>query len=194
MDWLQSSLGLFTSYTEAESLAASALSSRLEEEEDPCYLVPAFSGLLCPHWREDARGLIAGFDAGCSRGDLVAAAYRASAYQTQEVLEAAAKACGASSTPCRSISVDGGLAQSGVLLQSLADITAASVIRPCNSEVMTALGAAVSTALAAQIEPSGLLKARGQACEVQPKASPEMRAKCVHGWRKAVERSLGWQK
>lgn len=91
---------------------------------DACYLVPAFSGLFCPYWREDARGMIAGFGEGCTRGDVIAAGYRASAYQTQEVLLAACEGeNGEVIRPPRVISVDGGLTRSPVLMRSLADIT-----------------------------------------------------------------------
>lgn len=93
---------------------------------DACYLVPAFTGLFCPYWREDARGVIAGFGEGCCRGDVIAAGIRSSAYQTNEVIHAACQASsdtGASRKAPRVISVDGGLTKSLVLLQSLADIT-----------------------------------------------------------------------
>lgn len=125
MDWLQHNLGLFTSYREAEFLAQSSLvlRSKNSNNHDACYVVPAFSGLLCPHWREEARAVIVTTGAGVNvtRGDVIAAGYRSSAYQTQDVIEAAVEEGQQSPPVC--ISVDGGLTNSRVLLQSLADIT-----------------------------------------------------------------------
>lgn len=127
MDWLKNSLQLFSNHKEAERLAQeSAIQrTRLGGGPDACYLVPAFTGLLCPHWRETARGVVVGLDEGCTRGDLIAAGFRASAYQTREVIEAASTMSPGDTAippPCI-ISVDGGLTKSCFLMQSLADIT-----------------------------------------------------------------------
>ncbi|BHF78694.1 hypothetical protein SprV_0602180700 [Sparganum proliferum] len=175
MDWLRKSLELYSDHGKGDRLALRALQKthgslstddgQLAQTDtlDACYLVPAFSGLFCPYWREDARGVIAGFGEGCTRGDVIAAGYRSSAYQTQEVILAALEASGSDGDkrrPPRVISVDGGLTKSPVLMQSLADITGAKVVRPNKSEVMTALGAAVAAAISVGIDPTHLLSIR----------------------------------
>ncbi|MCF8040394.1 MAG: glycerol kinase GlpK, partial [Desulfohalobiaceae bacterium] len=54
VQWLRDNLGLIRDAGEVESLAA-----QVEDTAD-VYVVPAFSGLLAPYWRPDARGVITG--------------------------------------------------------------------------------------------------------------------------------------
>lgn len=213
MDWLRCKLELYTDHAIGDELAKKALleqhgpirrkqSGQLADLKtmDACYLVPAFSGLFCPYWREDARGVIVGLDENCTRGDLIAAGYRASAYQTQEVLEAAREMNdGTKRRPPRVISVDGGLTKSSVLMQSLADITGSTIIRPNKSDVMTALGAAVAAAIAVGIDPTDLVSIRkhegGEEEEntFRPKISSKTRHLWMKGYHNAVKRSFNWQ-
>ncbi|KAL5966300.1 Glycerol kinase [Taenia solium] len=213
MDWLRYKLELYTDHATGDELAKKALleqhgpiqkakSGQLANLKtlDACYLVPAFSGLFCPYWREDARGVIAGLNEKCTRGDLIAAGYRASAYQTQEVLEAARETNdGTKRKPPRVISVDGGLTKSSVLMQSLADITGSTIIRPNKSDVMTALGAAVAAAMAVGIDPTDLVSIRkhegGGEKEntFRPVVSPRTRHLWMKGYQNAVKRSFNWQ-
>ena len=51
------------------------------------YIVPAFSGLFAPHWRFDARGIIAGLTQFANDGHIARAALEAAAYQTRDVVE-----------------------------------------------------------------------------------------------------------
>ena len=44
--------------------------------------MPAFSGLFAPHWRSDARGVIAGLTAYIGKGHLARAVLEATAWQT----------------------------------------------------------------------------------------------------------------
>ncbi len=75
VQWFRDNIGLIGSAPEIETLALTV------EDNGGCYFVPAFSGLFAPHWRSDARGVIAGPDrlhqqgpprAGGARGDRVA--------------------------------------------------------------------------------------------------------------------------
>ena len=45
------------------------------------YFVPAFSGLLAPHWREDARGIIVGLTSFTTKAHIVRAMLEAIAWQ-----------------------------------------------------------------------------------------------------------------
>nr|CDS28752.1 glycerol kinase [Hymenolepis microstoma] len=213
MDWLRYKLELYTDHAVGDEMARKALLKQHGEIKpkksgepvtlstlDACYLVPAFSGLFCPYWREDARGIIAGFDEGCTSGDIVAAGYRSSAYQTQDVLLTALETdSGEKRRPPRVISVDGGLTKSPILMQSLADITGSTIIRPNNSDVMTALGAAVAAAISVGIDPTDLLSIRKHDGEndakntYKPMVSPDTRNLWMKGYRNAVNRSFGWE-
>ncbi|VEL14872.1 unnamed protein product [Protopolystoma xenopodis] len=57
-----------------------------KSEVDACYLVPAFSGLFCPYWREDARGALVGLTSFIGRTHILLAGLRASAYQVDDLL------------------------------------------------------------------------------------------------------------
>lgn len=213
MDWLRYKLELYKDHAVGDQLAQEALIKQHGQIKpgkggnlanlttmDACYLVPAFSGLFCPYWREDARGVIAGFDEGCTRGDIIAAGYRSSAYQTREVLQAACESeSGEKRPPPRVISVDGGLTKSPVLMQSLADITGSTIIRPNNSDVMTALGAAVAAAISVGIDPTNLLSIRKHAGgddeknTYRPMVTEQTRDLWMRGYTNAVKRSFNWQ-
>lgn len=52
--WLRDNLGLIHSVEEIEDLAKSV------DDTSGVYFIPAFSGLLAPYWRDDARGVIVG--------------------------------------------------------------------------------------------------------------------------------------
>ena len=60
--------------------------------------MPAFSGLFAPHWRSDARGVIAGLTGYITKGHLARAVLEATAWQTREVVDAMNADCAAS--PC----------------------------------------------------------------------------------------------
>ncbi|TGZ71283.1 hypothetical protein CRM22_002735 [Opisthorchis felineus] len=204
INWLKSKMKMFTDYKELESLAQRAYEKTEENGSDPCYLVPAFSGLFCPWWQENARAVLAGLTADVENSDMILAAIRSSVYQTYDVLRVATLASGgtrsgATLTKPREIVVDGGLANSSVLMQSLADILDMIVRRHNHSEMMTALGAAVAAALAVQIDPAGLLKLRlhplsesGIKHSFSSKLSPHARQVMLTGWHAAVGRSLSW--
>lgn len=132
MRWLKTKLDVFKDDAECEKLSASVYRKQRFNEPDPCYLVPAFSGLFCPWWQESARCVICGITANVDKSDLVYAGLRSSVYQTYDVLFVATLA--KANNKCNSIVplmalkkpneiiVDGGMSNSDILMQSLADI------------------------------------------------------------------------
>jgi len=79
--WLQDNLGLITSPQELNALAASV------PDSGGMYFVPAFSGLLSPYWRDDARGVMVGMTRFINKAHICRATLESSAYQTMDVLE-----------------------------------------------------------------------------------------------------------
>src|SRR5678815_4539875 len=65
-----------------DSLAASV------DDTGGAVIVPAFSGLFAPHWRSDARGVIAGLTSYVTKAHLARAALEATAWQVREVVDA----------------------------------------------------------------------------------------------------------
>ena len=96
MQWFRDNLGLIGSAPEIETLALTV------EDNGGCYFVPAFSGLFAPHWRSDARGVIAGTDRLHQQGHLARAVLEATAWQTREVVEAMNTDYGSSCRNCAS--------------------------------------------------------------------------------------------
>ena len=82
VQWLRDNLGLISAAYEVEELASTVA------DNGDVYFVPAFNGLFAPHWRADARGVIAGLTRYAERGHIARAVLEAVAYQTRDVLEA----------------------------------------------------------------------------------------------------------
>ena len=62
VQWLRDNLGIIDSSASVQALAASV------EDNGDVYVVPAFSGLYAPHWRQDARGVITGLTRYANKG------------------------------------------------------------------------------------------------------------------------------
>ena len=89
--------------------------------------------------------------------------------------------------------VDGGVAQSDVLLQLQADCAGIEVARPADVET-TALGAAVAAGLGSGVFSSleAVPGAAGGTTRFAPVISSEARAAKLESWRAAVEATYGW--
>jgi glycerol kinase len=184
VQWLRDSLGMIAKSSEVETLA------RTVEDNGDVYFVPAFSGLYAPHWKESARGVIAGLTRYANKGHLARAVLEATAFQTREVVEAMEKDARIS---LASLRVDGGMVANELLMQFQADILNREVVRPVIQET-TALGAAYAAGLAVDFFP-GLEKLRAN-WAMDRKWEPSMEEGCrermYRQWKKAVARSLDW--
>ena len=184
VQWLRDNLGLIQSAPEVEALARSV------DDNGGIYFVPAFSGLFAPHWRSDARGVIAGLTRHTNRGHLARAALEATAYQTREVLDAMEKDSG---VRLSSLKVDGGMVYNELLMQFQTDILGVPVVRPKIAET-TSLGAAYAAGLAVGFW-SDLEQLRAH-WQVDQTWEPEMdrteSEKLYRGWQKAVQRTFDW--
>jgi glycerol kinase len=179
--WLRDELGLLGTAAESETLARSV------EDNGGVHIVPAHSGLGAPHWRADARGLIAGLSLSTGRAQIVRAALEAMAHQTDDLMHAFA----ADGAPWEVLRIDGGMASNDWLAQDLADVLDLPVERPSNVET-TALGAAMLAGIGSGLF-SGLDEAatmRGSVERFCPAMAGEMRARRLGGWRAALAAAL----
>jgi glycerol kinase len=153
-------------------------------------MVPAFSGLYAPYWREDARGVIAGLTRFAHRGHLARAALEATAYQTRDVIEAMAQDSG---IPITELRADGGMVGNELLMQFQADLLNVPVVRPKVSET-TALGAAYAAGLATRFWSGTEELAANWRIDRRwrPAMAADARAALYASWKKAVARSFGW--
>eukprot|EP01147_Barroeca_monosierra_P009976 gene9976-2151_t len=177
--WLRDNLGIISNAAEVESLAKQVDSSH------GVYFVPAFSGLLAPHWRYDARGIIIGLTQYSTKAHIARATLEAVSYQTREVLEAMAKDCGCAITSLR---VDGGMTANKLLMQIQADVLGVNVLRPANIET-TSWGAALAAGLYLEWP---LSDEHARATTFYPEAPIDERDEKYEFWKRAVARSIGW--
>ncbi len=184
VQWFRDQLGAIDSASEIEALAASV------DDNGGCYFVPAFSGLFAPHWRSDARGVIAGLTGYVTKAHLARAILEASAWQTRELVDAMVADTG---IELHELRVDGGMTANSLLLQLLADALDVEVVRPRVVET-TCLGAAYAAGLAVGFWPDvDALRANWQVeATWKPAVAPERRESEYGQWKKAVERTLGW--
>lgn len=136
--WLRDNLGLIQKNSEISGLATSV------ESSGGVYMVPAFSGLLSPYWRSDARGILVGLTLQTTKAHVARAVLEATAYQAKDVTRAMEKDCG---IKLKDLRVDGGLCASDFLMQFQADQLQVPVKRPAVLEA-TALGAGLAAGLA----------------------------------------------
>lgn len=186
IEWLKESLELIKSAEEAEPLAESLPTN------EGVYLVPAFVGLGAPYWDQYARGTIVGITRGTKRAHLARSALEAIGYFTKDVLDEMERDSG---IDVREIRVDGGAAKNDFLMKFQSDISGDRVIRPKVLET-TALGAAYLSGLAIDYwENMGELTDMWKKDREYEPDMEEGERKMLHsGWKRAVEKSLGWAK
>jgi glycerol kinase len=185
IQWLRDGLQIIESAAQVEALAASV------PDSGGVVVVPAFVGLGAPHWDSYARGTVFGLTRGTTRAHIARAALEAIAFQSAEVLTAMQADSGIALNELR---VDGGATANNLLMQFQADILGVSVVRPKVAET-TALGAAYLAGLGVGIYRSKEeIAAHWQRDRVfTPNMSRDDAAARMAKWRKAVERSKGWE-
>lgn len=184
VQWLRDNLGLIEHSSEVEVLA------RTVTDNGGVYFVPAFSGLYAPHWKDSARGVIAGLTRYANKGHIARAVLEATAFQTREVLDAMEKDSG---IQLDSLRTDGGMVGNDLLMQFQADILNRPVVRPAIQET-TALGAAYAAGLAV-----GFFKDHDDLCQRwtvdyswTPRMPETQREQMYRLWKKAVRRAFDW--
>ncbi len=188
VQWLRDNLGLIRASADVEALAGSV------PDNGGVYFVPAFSGLYAPHWRADARGIIAGLTGYATAAHIARAALEATAFQVVDVVRAMQEDCDAPCHPSlRALRVDGGMTANSLLMQFQADMLDVPVIRPRVIDT-TALGAAYAAGLAVGYW-RGLDDVRANwsaARSWTPSMDKSRRDALARSWRQALTRSFGW--
>ncbi len=185
VQWLRDGLKAIEKSVDVEALAASV------SDNGGVYLVPAFVGLGAPYWDPYARGTIVGLTRGSTIGHIARATLESMCYQTRDVLEAMTADSG---VHLKALRVDGGAVVNNLLMQFQADILGVPVQRPKIAET-TALGAAYLAGLAVGFWQSPQEVAEYWAVDrtFEPHMSADQRDKLYANWKRAVERSLGWE-
>lgn len=186
IQWLRDEMKMIATAAESEGLAKSV------KDTGGVYLVPAFTGLGAPWWDMYSRGTLIGMTRGTGRAHVVRAALESIAYQSADLMDAMVKDCGHAPTQ---LQVDGGASANAFLMQFQSDIMGVPVVRPQVMET-TALGAALLAGLAVGVyaSPEDTAAVWQRDLMFEPQMEEHHRAQLLHGWHKAVERSLAWAK
>jgi glycerol kinase len=186
VQWLRDGLKIGRTSQEIAQLATQVADS------GGVIVVPAFVGLGAPYWDAHARGAVFGITRGTTAAHLARAAIESMAFQTHELLAAMEDDAG---VRLAHLKVDGGASVNDQLMQTQADLLNVTVRRPVVAET-TALGAAYLAGLAVGYWASVEDVKRNWALdrEFSPAMSAEDREKRCRQWKRAVERTLGWDR
>jgi len=189
VQWLRDNLGLIKEAPEIESLAKSV------EDTGGVTLVPAFSGLFAPYWREDARAVAVGMTLYTTKAHLCRAALEAVAFSTVDVMEAMKKDTG---KDLGNMHVDGGMTANNFLMGMQADLLGVDVLRARMPEA-TVLGAAFAAGLAVGFysqphDIKDILEKAGGWETFPAKLSGGDRMEEYGRWKDAVQRALDLQR
>eukprot|EP00405_Crypthecodinium_cohnii_P009515 CAMPEP_0206440560 /NCGR_PEP_ID=MMETSP0324_2-20121206/12816_1 /ASSEMBLY_ACC=CAM_ASM_000836 /TAXON_ID=2866 /ORGANISM="Crypthecodinium cohnii, Strain Seligo" /LENGTH=1070 /DNA_ID=CAMNT_0053908269 /DNA_START=69 /DNA_END=3281 /DNA_ORIENTATION=- len=189
VQWLRDNMGLIDSAPEIEKFASSVA------DTGGVTLVPAFSGLFAPYWREDARAIAVGMSLYTNKAHLCRAALEAVAFSTVDVMEAMKKDVG---HELGSMHVDGGMTANNFLMKLQADLLGVEVLRARMPEA-TVLGAAFAAGLAVNFyqkveEVKEMLVHAGGWESFPNQMSMTVRDREYARWRDAVTRAMDLQK
>ena len=184
IQWLRDQIDVLANAKESYQYATSV------KDTAGAYVVPAFTGLGAPHWKQHARGAVVGITRGFARAHLVRATLESLAYQTYDICKAMEQDSG---IPIADLKVDGGACANDFLMQFQSDILNCNVQRPKCIET-TALGAAYLAGLAVGYWES--LEDIRSNWAIDKIFDPDMeetdRAAKLKGWHKAVKCAILW--
>jgi glycerol kinase len=183
VQWLRDGLGIIERAAETEPLAASLRGN------DGVYFVPALTGLGSPHWDPHARGTIIGLTRGSTRAHLARAALESIAYQTTDAVRAMEKA---NEVPLQELRADGGATVNDWLMQFQADMLGVPVVLPEIPET-TSLGAAYLAGVGVGLWTiDDVSRSWRERRRFEPRMATGERERLLHDWRRALDRSRGW--
>ena len=184
IQWLRDQMKLVNSAPESEEIAEKV------SDTNGVYVVPAFTGMGAPYWKQNARGMVVGITRGTAREHFVRATLESLAYQTYDVLKAMESDTG---HIVKELKVDGGASANDFLMEFQADILGAKIRRPKCIET-TALGAAYLAGLAV-----GFFKDLNEirdnwqlASTFESSMAPSDRDTLLAGWRRAVKCAISY--
>lgn len=184
IQWLRDGLKLIDTASDSEYFARKTI-------DDEVYVVPAFAGLGAPYWDMYARGAIFGLTRGTGKNHIVKATLQSLAFQTKDVLDAMEKDSGVST---KILKVDGGASANDFLMQFQADIEGVVVERPDVIE-STAKGSAYMAGIMTGLwKKEEIIKNRRIDRIFEPTMDQQSRNRLYKGWKKAVDRTMGWLK
>jgi glycerol kinase len=155
---------------------------------DGVYFVPALAGLGAPHWRDDARGMIAGMSLATKPAHIARASLEAVALQVNDVFAAMEADRGDALT---ALSADGGASRNDVLMQIQAHVLQRPVLRSRTAE-LSAIGTGIMAGIGAGLwtQEEALSRLSAGTDTFTPVEDEAVRNILVAGWRAAIDQTI----
>ncbi len=173
--WLKDSLGMIASADETEKMAKNA------HPADNTCLVPAFTGLGAPYWKNDVRAMLCGMSRITGKNEIVRAALDSIAYQIHDVIAAMENDTGIRLPLLR---VDGGPTRNMYLMQFQCNILNTPVSCP-EAEELSGIGAAYMAGISRGLYQEAILHS-SRYLSFDPFMSAEERKQKIRLWKKAI--------
>lgn len=141
LTWMRDQLGLFSDSAQAAKIAEQT------ESSGSITLIPAFSGMGAPWWKMSLQASILGLTFESTRNQIIRAGFESIAFQVTDVLRAMEADM---KQPLKSIQIDGGVTESRLVMNSIAGLNNAAIIK-CRLREASALGAALMAGLTAGV-------------------------------------------
>ena len=177
--WLKNDMKMITNPGETAQLAQEA------NPADTTYIIPAFSGLGAPWWKNDAKAMVYGMSRTTGRNEFVKAACESIAYQINDVVSAMRSDTG---LDIPELCVDGGPTRNNYLMQFQSDIANASIKIP-DAEELSVLGAVYTAGISAGLYTDSVFDALSYQ-NYEPKMDAATREKKVAGWQEAISKLM----
>ncbi|CAJ1341836.1 unnamed protein product [Effrenium voratum] len=189
VQWLRDNMGVISSSKDVETLASKV------EDTGGLTLVPAFSGLFAPHWRDDARAVAVGMTLYTSREHMCRAALESTCFQAVDIMEAMQHDTG---LKIKDMRVDGGMTVNNLLMQMQADFLGMEVLRSKMAEA-TALGAALAAGLSVGFYDKketvrDMIQKAGGYEHFKPETTYAQRQHLQERWKDALKRAMNLAK
>ncbi len=182
IQWLRDEMNIIKSASISEEYANKC------NDTNGIYVVPAFTGLGAPYWKDDAKGAVFGLTRGSNKYQFVRACLEAIAYQCKDVIDLMIKETGIN---IKSLKVDGGATANNYLMQFQSDILNCDITLPKCIET-TALGVSYLAGLASGYYSSleEISSCYNQANKYKPIMSKKVAKEKYKGWKAAVKATI----
>lgn len=178
VNWLKSSLNLYDEVSDTFDMATSL------PDNEGVYLIPAFTGLGAPYWKDDARASIIGMTFETRKEHIVRATLESMVYNTKAIFNEL-KSLG---QKFKMISVDGGGSKNEFVLQFLSDMLDHDIVRSRFLE-STVMGAIFVAMISMKIiKTSDIKKLTATSKIYHPHMNEKTRQKYYDGWLNAINK------
>lgn len=181
IDWAIEKMKLFTSPQELDSYASQC------KESKGIYCIPTLTGIRYPYFKPDLKSSLVGLSLQSEKKHMARAIIEGIAHRVIDIIEGMEKD---TKIKIGTIKVDGGVSNSDVLLQCMADFSGKTIMRSSEQD-LTSVGAAYFSGLAIGIWESkkDILKLHIPNTKFTPRISSEDR-RCYRSRWKNVVRSI----